>query len=117
MALKEDELRTRPRDGKAHAMIASWLILTDKRRALREIRQAQQLQPRNPGVQAQAASVYEQLYMRKEALAAVAAAIKLGFAVVELQNWPTLENLRQDPRYKRMVLVSIEGMPIRDSND
>jgi tetratricopeptide (TPR) repeat protein len=107
--LKEGELRIRPGDARLRADIASWLTLTNRRRALHEIQQALRLSPRGARVQATAASVYEQIGERDQAIAAVGKAVKLGFAVAELQNWPPLEKLRLDPRYKRILATSIEG--------
>lgn|GEM_PF-703237 len=107
--LKERELQIRPGDARLRADIASWLTLTNRRKALNEIQQALRLSPRNARVQATAASVYEQIGKRDQAIAAVEEAVKLGFAVAELQNWPPLEKLLLDPRYKRILATSIEG--------
>ncbi len=107
--LKEGELRIRPGDATLRADIASWLTLTNRKRALHEIQQALRLSRRAARVQATAASVYEQIGMRDQAIAAVGKAVKLGFAVAELENWPPLEKLRLDPRYKRILATSIEG--------
>ena len=96
--LTKKELAVNPRDGKNRARIASWLVFTDKTGALKEIREALHLNPRDGFVHSRAALVYEQSGMREEALAAVKSAIKLGYSAEEIQNWPPLEQLMQDPR-------------------
>ncbi len=107
--LKERELKIRPGDASLRAQIASWYTLTNRRKALSEIRQAIRLSPREARVQANAVTVFEQLHMRDQAIAAVEKAVKLGYSVSELQNWPPLERLRLDPRYKRIIATATEG--------
>jgi non-specific serine/threonine protein kinase len=116
-AIELTEKRLNPQDGKSRARIASWQVLTDKTRALEEIRAALQLSPRSYFVQSRAALVYEQLGMREEALEAVKSAIELGDPVVEIQNWPPLKELRQDPRYAAIIEKKPkEGLSIPTSN-
>src|SRR5712692_8333847 len=110
--LKEEELKIRRADASLRAQIASWCTLTNRRRALSEIREAIRLSPRDPRVQATAATVYEQLQMRDQAIAAVEKAVKLGYAVSELQDWPPLERLRLDPRYTRIIESATEGASV-----
>jgi tetratricopeptide (TPR) repeat protein len=107
--LKEQELKIRPGDAILRAQIASWCTLTDKRRALAQIREAIRLGPRNARVQAIAAAVFEQLRMRDQAIAAFQKAVELGYSLAELQNWPPLERLRLDPRYKRIIAKLTQG--------
>jgi len=117
IALKEGELKIRPRDARLRADIASWLIASDKKRALREIRIALRLNPKDSRVQATAALVYELSGMREKAIASVEQAVKLGHSVEEIQGWPPLEKLRQDPRYKRIVSTSLEGATVKTSSN
>ncbi len=112
VSLKEEELRIRPRDARLRAQIAGWSVPNDKKRALREIRLALGLNPNDSYVQALAALVYEQSAMRDDAIAAVEAAIKLGYSVAEIQSWPPLEELRQDSRYKRIVASSLQSATV-----
>src|SRR5262249_30251544 len=88
--LKEQELKIRPKDAILRAQIASWCTLNNKRRGLSEIRQAIRLSPKDPRVQAIAGAVFEQLRMRDQAIAAIDKAVKLGYSVSELENWPPL---------------------------
>jgi len=115
VALREEELKIRPRDAKLRAEIASWSTLTDKKRARREIGEALRLNSRDNRVQALAAVVYEQLDRRSQAIAAVEKALALGYSLEEIRSWPPLEKLRQDARYKRIVAASIEGGTLRTS--
>lgn len=101
--LGEQELAVKPADAQLRANIASWSVAADPEKALREIREALRLNPQDGRVQSLAAAVYEQTGRRNEALAAFQAAIKLGYATEEMENWPPLEKLREDPRYKRIV--------------
>ena len=85
------------------ARIASWRVLTDKTRALKEIGDALQLSPRGYLVLARAALVYEQSGMRDDALAFMKSAIDVGHNRHSLESWPTLQWLVQDPRYKAFI--------------
>src|SRR5262249_8201995 len=110
--LKEQELKIRPKDAILRAQIASWCTLNNKRRGLSEIRQAIKLSPKDPRVQAVAGTVFEQLQMRDQAIAAIERAVKLGYSVSEIENWPTLERLRLDPRYKRIIEKANQGTSV-----
>ena len=96
--LTENELNVNPRNAKNWARIASWRVVSDKDRAIKEIGEALRLNPRDNFVLARAASVYEQSGMREEALVAVNSAVELGFPVAQLRSWPVLAQLLQDPR-------------------
>jgi tetratricopeptide (TPR) repeat protein len=101
--LTEKELMVNPNDGRKSARIATWRVVADKNRALKDISEALRLNPRDYFVLSRAAVLYEQHGMRDEALAFAKAAIELGFSVHELENWPPLERLVQDPRYKAFI--------------
>jgi tetratricopeptide (TPR) repeat protein len=116
VGIREKELAIRPHDGSLKAEIASCRVYTDNKRALREIRTALRLSPNDGRVQILAARVYEQSGMRDKAIAAVETAIRLGYSVEEIQRWPRLENLRQDPRYKR-IIASTESSSVPISNN
>jgi len=115
--LTEKELAVNPRDARNRARVANWCIYTDKIRALKEIREALELNPRDGFVQSRAALVYEQSEMREEALVAVKSAIELGYSIEEIQNWPPLEQLLQDPRYTGFLEQKPkEGLTVPTSN-
>ena len=113
LALRRDELKIRPRDARLRAEAASWLVYTDRRAALTELRTALRLSPHDSRVQSLAALVYEQSGMRNKALQAIEAAVKLGWPLEEMRRWPPLENLRQDPRYKHIVEASKVGSIVK----
>jgi len=117
VALKEAELRIKPRDAGLRAQIAAWVFLSDRKRALREIRNALSLNPNDSSVQIKAALVYEQSGMRDKAIAALEAAVRLGYSVAEIERWPPLEGLRQDPRYKRIVATVSDHPTVRTTHD
>jgi tetratricopeptide (TPR) repeat protein len=101
--LAEKELMVNPNDGRKWARIATWRVVTDKNKALKDISEALRLSPRDNLVLARAASVYEQNEMRLEALAAAESAIELGFPPRMLEGRPPLERLVQDARYKAFI--------------
>jgi len=117
VALKEAELRIKPRDAGLRAQIAAWVFLSDRKRALREIRNALSLNPNDSSVQIKAALLYEQSGMRDKAIAALEAAVRLGYSVAEIERWPPLEGLRQDPRYKRIVATVSDHPTVRTTHD
>ena len=51
----------------------------------------------------QAAQVYEMLGRREEALKCVSDALAQGFPVETIENSLELRNLRNDPRYRRLL--------------
>ncbi len=107
------ELTVNPRDARNRARIASWQVFIDKTLALKEIRQALQLIPSDGFVQSRAALVYEQNRMREEALAALKSAIQFGSSMEEIQGWPPLEQLMQDPRWKAFIEKKpAESLPV-----
>jgi serine/threonine-protein kinase len=117
IGLIEKELTVNPSDARNKARIASWRVMTDKKRALKEISEALRLGPDDNFVQARAAVVYEQSRMREKALAAVKLAIELGYSFEEIQNWPPLVHLLQDLRFKTfMETKPREGLTVPTSN-
>ncbi len=117
ISLAADQLKSRPRDAQLRAETASWLVYSDQRAALRELRTALRLNPLDSRVQSLAAVVYELSGVRNKAIAAIEAAVKLGGSLEEMQRWPPLERLRQDPRYKRIVETSTKGGIVKPSNN
>src|SRR5262249_15164592 len=101
--LFEKELLVNPRDGRNWARLALCRVVTDKKQALKEIRDALHWSPNDSFVLARAASVYEQSDMRDEALSAVKAAIELRYPLAEIESWPPLAPLLQDPRYRAFI--------------
>lgn len=102
--LMEKQLTVNPRDAQLKAFLGSfWSALGNKEKALAEINDALQLNPTDGEVLLRAALVYEGSGMRDRALQAIERAVKGGYSVEEIQGWPPLEGLRQDPRYQKIV--------------
>jgi tetratricopeptide (TPR) repeat protein len=113
--LTEKELLVNPRDGRTWAKIAMWRVATDKKKALKEIREALHWSPDESFVVARAASVYAQSGMHNQALTALERAIDLGYPLAELGNWPPLEQLMQDARFKAFMEAR-KSSPVQPSN-
>jgi tetratricopeptide (TPR) repeat protein len=111
IALSEKQLESNPMDTYTRAKLAMfWSDLEATQRpagaaqaALRQISEALRPNPTDGFVLARAAVVYEQCRMREQALATVKAAIKAGYAIAEIRNWPSLAELRRDPRYQEAI--------------
>jgi serine/threonine-protein kinase len=111
IALFERELAVNPLDEVARANCAMyWSHLGENERALAELRSAIKLKPDDGLVLSRASIVYEQAGMRDRALGAVEGAIKGGFRN-EMENWPPLESLRRDPRYRELIDRCCEVAP------
>jgi serine/threonine-protein kinase len=103
IALFEQELSVNPLDEVARANCAMyWSHLGENERALAELRSAIKLKPEDGLVLSRAVIVYEQAGMRDRAIGAVEGAIKGGFRN-EVENWPPLESLRRDQRYRELI--------------
>jgi tetratricopeptide (TPR) repeat protein len=98
--LVEKDLHVNPIDAKNWARLAVYRVATDQKQAVKDIREALRLRPEDGFVQARAASVFEQSLMRDEALVAAKAAIDLGYRA-DIESWPLLAPLLQDPRYPK----------------
>ena len=122
IALSEKRLESNPKDTRTRANLAMfWSDLEATQRqagaahsALSQISEALRPNPSDGFVLARAAVVYEQCGMRDQALEAVKAAIKAGYSIAEIRNWPSLVELRQDPRYREAIDNRIE-LPSRSA--
>jgi len=115
--LTEKELLVNPRDGRTWTKIAMWRVATDKKKALKEIREALRLSSDDSFVQARAASVYAQSGMDNKALTALERAIELGYPLAELESWPPLEQLMHGSGYKAfMEERARKSSPVQPSN-
>jgi tetratricopeptide (TPR) repeat protein len=122
IALSEKELESNPKDTHTRANLAMfWSDLEVTQRqagaaqpALRQISEALRPNPSDGFVLARAAVVYEQCRMREQALEAMEAAIKAGYSIAEIRNWPSLAELRRDPRYREAIDNRIE-LPSRSA--
>ncbi len=79
----------------------------DRTRAVEEIAQALRFAQDDPSVSHRAALVYELIGARDRAFAVLAGAIRGGYSVEEINREPELANLRQDPRYRRLLASAV----------
>ncbi len=103
---KAEQLRkVNPRDATVLSLLADYSsMLGKKTEAVRLIQDALRLEPKNLAVVKRAVDVYEQLGNREEALRFIEKALKDGTPVAEFQRGPALRQLREDARYKRILL-------------
>jgi tetratricopeptide (TPR) repeat protein len=104
IALTEKEIAINPRDAQLHARVAtSWAALGDREKAALEIARALQLSSADGYVQFCAALVDEQNHQRDLALRALKSAIESNYSLEEILHAPPLNELREDPRFSRLV--------------
>jgi serine/threonine-protein kinase len=93
-----------PRDANLQARLAEyWAALGEKTKSLSAIARAEALARKSGYVQYRAALVYEEAGNRKRALRAVKSSMEFGYPLEEIQNAVSLNNLRDDPRYRELL--------------
>jgi tetratricopeptide (TPR) repeat protein len=96
-------LQRTPKDAVLMANLASYqAALGNRAAAVPGIRRALALAPDSPDVARRAAETYELLKQRDEALHWVEQALRLGYALSQIQANPDLAELRRDPRYAKL---------------
>jgi serine/threonine protein kinase/tetratricopeptide (TPR) repeat protein len=102
--LSRQEIAINPRDAQLHSRLAtSYAALGEHEHAAAEIGEAIRLAPADGYVQFRAALVYEQAHQRERALRALKAALDGNYSQEEIRNAPPLKDLRDDPRFVRLV--------------
>jgi tetratricopeptide (TPR) repeat protein len=102
--LGEHAVMSNPRDANLHARLGEyWAALGETNKSLSEIARADALAGKSGYVQYRAALVYEETGNRKRALRAVKSAMEFGYPLEEIQNAVPLNNLRDDPRYRKLL--------------
>jgi len=97
-------LDVNPNDGETLSLLALYQAkLGDNGKALPNIQKARRIAPGSRKVQWEAALVYELAGNRKEALAALAGAIRGGQPLNEVRGEPALAKLRTDPGYQKLM--------------
>jgi tetratricopeptide (TPR) repeat protein len=113
MDLAEEERSIDPNDGRVVIDIAdSASMLGEKDKALALAGEALRLAPASSEVQYVAAGVYETLGDRTSALRWLEKALRAGYQRTLLERSPTLESLRADPRYVKMM-ASLPATPAK----
>ncbi len=106
-ALGEEQLKVNPVDPTILTNIASYcteLNLADSARSI--IRKVVSLNPKDVNVMILISEVFEQLGERENALSWVRKALNNGYAVEELDHIPELKKLREDKRFKQILLTN-----------
>jgi serine/threonine-protein kinase len=102
--LIREELATNPRDPERLANLALYLAKSgEKQAALEQIKEVDRAKDKSASVLFNSAVVHELVGERDQALAALNAAHKAGYALKEIQNEPELVSLRTDPRYQFLL--------------
>jgi tetratricopeptide (TPR) repeat protein len=103
--LVEERLAVNPRDARLHVELAGYLVgLGDKPAARRSLERALGLSPSptDAGACLDIATLYEQLGERENALVWLERAIAGGQSWREIDGWPELATLRDDPRFVQL---------------
>jgi eukaryotic-like serine/threonine-protein kinase len=102
--LLNEQIALKPGDPDLRSTLALYQSkLGDKAVALKELRVVEADPSKSSAVLFRMAVAYELSGKREEALRALEASIKAGYADREIRNEPELMNLRSDVRYHRMV--------------
>jgi tetratricopeptide (TPR) repeat protein len=103
ISLGKQQLQVNP-DANTMAMLAMYECMSgDHRSSLTHIQQALAKSPTADSVLIQAVQVYELAGKRDEALEVLTKAVRLGYSIAEIQNWPPMNDLRRDPRFRQVV--------------
>jgi eukaryotic-like serine/threonine-protein kinase len=102
--LIREEIATHPEDLELQTNLALYLAKSgDKHAALAQIKEADHAPDKTASVLFNSAVVHELGGERDQALAALSAAHKAGYALKEIKNEPELVALRADPRYQLLL--------------
>jgi serine/threonine-protein kinase len=105
IVLAENKLKINPKDPEVSSNLASYYAdVGDTLHALALIKESIQTAPDNVMVMYRAATIYEHLGNREQALYWIGKAIENGYSLSEIEHQPELKKLISDKRYK--VLVS-----------
>jgi tetratricopeptide (TPR) repeat protein len=102
--LSQKEISVNPRDAQLRARLAtSYAAIGERDKAAEAIAAAVALAPADGYVLFRAALVYEQAHQRDQAIRALSSAIEHHYPLEEIRNAPPLKDLRDDPRFVRLV--------------
>jgi len=103
--LTEENLRVNNRDGDALASMANYYaMLSDRPQALKHLQEALNLNSDIPEYLAIAAIVHNQFGEKDEALGWLEKARARGYSPAEIRASPEFDNLRDEPRFQRLIL-------------
>jgi tetratricopeptide (TPR) repeat protein len=106
--LAAQQLTVNAQDGTLLAALAGYYsMLANKDAAFMYIGRAVQSSPRDPEVLFDMAQVYNQFGNEKETLAWLRRAINAGFPIVQIQDSPSMDNLRSNEEFRNLLSSNV----------
>ena len=103
--IAEERLKVNPKDSDVISNLARYYSdIGNKKKSLKLLRQSLDIAPDNVEVMYRAASTYEKLGMRDDALEWIGNAIENGYPRTEIESQPELKQLVTDERYQQLLL-------------
>ena len=110
VALLAEDVKSKPADPDVRTRLALYLAKQgESEPARQELERWRRLTQKTAASHFRALVAYEIVGDRDRALASLDAALKAGYAAIEVQNEPELIKLRTDPRYHRIVAAVETG--------
>jgi serine/threonine protein kinase/tetratricopeptide (TPR) repeat protein len=104
ITLALEEVRVNPRDANLLGDLARYYaIVGDKPAAFKYLNRGLQVSSNNPELLFEAGLVHNQFGETEQALDWLAKSLKAGFSVASVRDEPLFENLRNDPRFQRLI--------------
>ena len=101
-----ESLRVNPKDGDAYVLMANYYaMLGDRSQALKHLQEAIKLNPAVPEYLAIAAVIHNQFGEKDQALRWLEKARELGYSPAEIRASPEFDNLRDESRFKQLILA------------
>jgi len=102
--IAEERLKVNPKDPDVISNLARYYSdIGNEKKSLKLLKQSLDIAPENVEVMFRAASTYEHLGMRDEALLWIGKAIRNGYSLSEIENQPELKQLVTDERYQQLL--------------
>lgn len=102
--LMQAQLKVNPADAMSAIQLALWdSMLGEREKSARLAKEALAKSPPDPEILFRAAEIFEQNGDRKAAINTLAEAIRAGYPANAIERDPTLQRLREDPQYKKLL--------------
>ena len=102
--LAEERLKVNPKDPDVISALAAYYSdISNKKKSLKLLKQSLDIAPDNLEIMFRAASTYENLGMRDDALLWIGKAIENGYSRSDIENQPELKQLVTDERYQQLL--------------
>lgn len=93
-----------PQDAQALSDVAGFYSMIGKReQALKAIQKAQKLSPEDPEILFNSALVYNKLGDQSRAKVFLGKSLDAGYSPTEIRDTPSLDNLRSDPEFQKVI--------------